>query len=355
MSPAPSSPIPGRGAAVSPPNRFERLHVVADPDCPPEERPHPQTQYFFDATETLLTANDSPDIPFTYGLNPYRGCEHGCAYCFARPYHEYLGWSSGLDFETKILVKLRAPELLRRELASPRWQPEGIALSGATDCYQPCERQFKLTRGCLEVCAEFRQPVSIVTKNALVTRDRDVLAELARWQATAVYVSVTTLDPDLAGRLEPRASRPAARLRAIRELADAGIPVGVMVAPLIPGLTDQELPAILKAAAEAGAQRAGCIILRLPYAVKDIFSRWLDDHAPTKKARVLDRIRAIRGGKLNVTTWSKRLQGEGVFADQIWDLFEITTRRLRLNQARFAVSAAHFRRPAGNQLELFGA
>lgn len=355
MPPAPSSPIPGRGAAVSPPNRFERLHVAADPDCPPEEQPHPQTQYYFDATETLLTANDSPDIPFTYGLNPYRGCEHGCAYCFARPYHEYLGWSSGLDFETKILVKLRAPELLRRELASPRWRPEGIALSGATDCYQPCERQFKLTRGCLEVCAEFRQPVSIVTKNALVTRDRDVLAELARWQATAVYVSVTTLDPDLAGRLEPRASRPAARLRAIRELADAGIPVGVMVAPLIPGLTDQELPAILKAAADAGAQRAGCIVLRLPYAVKDIFSRWLDDHAPTKKARVLDRIRAIRGGQLNVTTWSKRLQGEGVFADQIWDLFEITTRRLRLNQARFAVSAAHFRRPGGSQLELFGA
>lgn len=352
-SPHPSAPLPGRGASTTPPNRFERLHLEADPDCPPEERPHPHTEYFFDASESLLTTNDSPDIPFTIGLNPYRGCEHGCAYCFARPYHEYLGWSSGLDFETKILVKLRAPELLRRELSAHKWQPQSIAMSGVTDCHQPCERQFKVTRGCLEVCAEFRQPISIVTKNALVTRDRDVLARLAQFSATAVYLSVTTLDTNLAGKLEPRASRPAARLRAIRELSAAGIPVGVMVAPIIPGLTDHEMPAILDACAAAGAKFAGYVMLRLPYAVKDIFGQWLDDHAPGKKARVLDRIKALRGGELNVSEWGKRLKGEGIFADQIRDLFQITTRRLGLNQERCVLSTAHFRRPGGAQLELF--
>lgn len=347
------APLPGRGASTNPPNRFERLHREADPDCPPEERPHPHTEFFFDTSESLLTANDSPDIPFTIGLNPYRGCEHGCAYCFARPYHEYLGWSSGLDFETKILVKLRAPELLRRELSAPRWRPQNISMSGATDCYQPCERQFKITRGCLEVCAEFRQPISIVTKNALVTRDLDVLAELARFSATAVYISVTTLDRDLAGKLEPRASRPEARLRAIRELSAAGIPVGVMTAPLIPGLNDQEMPRILAAAADAGAKYAGYVVLRLPHAVKEVFGQWLDDHAPGKKARVLDRIKALRGGELNVSEWGKRLKGEGIFADKIRDLFRITTRRLGLNEERCTLSTAHFRRPGGSQLELF--
>jgi len=352
-SPPAPAPLPGRGVSINPPNRFERLHVEADPDAPPEERPHPRTEFFFDRTESLLTANDSPDIPFTIGLNPYRGCEHGCAYCFARPYHEYLGWSSGLEFETKILVKLRAPELLRAELSSPRWQPQSIAMSGVTDCYQPCERQFKVTRSCLEVCAEFRQPISIVTKNALVTRDRDVLAELARFSATAVYVSVTTLDRDLAGKLEPRASRPEARLRAIRELSTAGVPVGVMPAPLIPGLNDQEMPRILEAAAEAGAKFAGYVVLRLPHAVKDIFGRWLDDHAPGKKARVLDRVKALRGGELNVSEWGRRMKGEGIFAEQIRDLFRITTRRLGLNQERCVLSTAHFRRPGGTQLDLF--
>ncbi len=346
-------PPPGRGARSNPPNRFEPLVIEPDPDCPPEERPHPRTQFFFDASESLLTRNDSPDLPFTFGLNPYRGCEHGCAYCFARPYHEYLGWSSGLDFETKIMVKLRAPDLLRAELSSSRWEPESIAMSGVTDCYQPAERQFRVTRACLEVCAEFRQPISIVTKNALVTRDIDVLQRLAGHQATAVYVSVTSLDTDLAGQLEPRASRPAARLRAIKELSAAGIPVGVMVAPVIPGLTDHELPAILEAAAEAGAKRAGYIVMRLPHAVKEVFQQWLDDHAPTKKARVLLRVREIRGGKLNVSEWGARLRGEGVFAEQLRRLFDITTRRAGLNQERFALSTTAFRRPGGRQLNLF--
>jgi DNA repair photolyase len=352
-SPSPNGPVIGRGPQINPPNRFEPIVFEPDPDLPPEERPHPRTQFFFDATETILTSNDSPDVPFTWGLNSYRGCEHGCAYCFARPYHEYLGWSSGLDFETRILVKLRAPELLRRELSSPRWKPDSITMSGATDSYQPAERHFRLSRQCLEVCVEFRQPIAIITKSALITRDIDLLAELARFQCAAVYVSVTTLDADLAGKLEPRAARPEHRLRAIRLLAAAGIPVGVMVAPVIPGLTDHEMPSILDAAAAAGAKRAGYVLMRLPFAVKDVFQKWLDDHAPSKKARILDRVRVLRGGKLNVSEWGTRMRGEGIFADQLSDLFEVASRRAGFNPVRTALSTAHFRRPGGEQLTLF--
>ena len=351
-----SPPFPalhGRGAGINPPNRFDQLHIAPDPDAPEEERPHPRTQFFYDTTESLLTKNDSPDVGFSYGLNSYRGCEHGCAYCFARPYHEYLGWSSGLDFESRILVKLRAPELLRRELGAKRWQPQPIAMSGATDCYQPAERQFRLTRGCLEICAELRHPIFIITKNALVTRDLDLLRELARFNAIAVHVSVTTLDADLAGKLEPRASRPAARLRAIEELSRAGIPVGVMVAPIIPGLTDTEMPAILAAAAAAGARRAGHVLLRLPFAVKDVFLHWLDTHAPTKKARVIDRLKTLHGGKLYDSDWGRRMRGEGIFAQQTSELFHVAARRAGLNQTEFSLSTEHFRRPGGTQLEMF--
>lgn len=349
----PSGAIAGRGANNNPPNRFEPLQLIPDPDCPPEERPHPRTQFMEDSSESLLTKNDSPDVGFTYGLNAYRGCEHGCSYCFARPYHEYLGFSSGLDFETKIMVKLRAPELLRRELSSPRWQPQPIAMSGATDCYQPAERHFRLTRGCLEVCADLRHPIMIITKNALVTRDRDLLADLARDRCVAVHLSVTSLDPELAGRLEPRASRPAARLRAIRELTEAGIPVSVLIAPVIPGLNDHEIPAILDAVATAGARSASYVLLRLPHAVKDVFTQWLDDHEPGKKARVLDRLRALRGGKLYESTWGSRMRGEGIFADQIRDLFQVAARRAGLDRARLELSTDHFRRPGGEQLMLF--
>jgi DNA repair photolyase len=351
--PSPHPPLPGRGTPHNPPNRFEHLHLEVDPDCPPEERPHPQTRFYDDASESLLTRNDSPDLPFTVGLNPYRGCEHGCAYCFARPTHEYLGFSSGLDFESKIMVKKRAPELLRRELSSPRWTVERISMSGITDCYQPCERQFKLTRACLEVCAEFRQPISIITKNALVTRDLDLLRELNRWSATSVYISITTLDTDLAGKLEPRASRPAARLQAIRELTAAGIPVGVMVAPVIPGLTDHEMPAILQAAAAAGARSANYIVLRLPHALKELFTQWLADHVPGKQARVIDRVRGMRGGKLYQSDWGSRLRGQGIFAEQLGELFTATARRAGLNQTPGQLSTAHFRRPGGTQLDLF--
>lgn len=350
--PPPDRLIPGRGAQINPPNRFERLHVEADPDCPPDERPHPKTQFFYDSTQSILSKNDSPDVGFMYGINAYRGCEHGCAYCFARPYHEYLGFSSGLDFETKIMVKLRAPELLRRELTAKRWQPQPIAMSGATDCYQPAERKFRLTRGCLEVCAELRHPIFIITKNALVTRDRDLLAELARYNCAAVHVSVTTLDTELGGQMEPRASRPAARLQAIRELAQAGIPVGVMIAPVIPGLTDHEMPAILEAAAEAGASRAGFVLLRLPFAVKEVFTQWLEDHVPTKKARILDRLATMRGGKLYDSEWGKRMVGQGIFAEQMNAMFEVAVRRAGLNQKEFTLSTEHYRRPGGEQLTL---
>jgi DNA repair photolyase len=226
-------------------------------------------------------------------------------------------------------------------------------MSGVTDCYQPAERHFRLTRQCLEVFAEFRQPVGIVTKNFLVTRDRDVLTELARWNCISIFVTVTTLDAELASRLEPRAARPEHRLRAIRLLADAGIPVGAMVAPIIPGLTDHEVPAILDAVAGAGAKRAGYVILRLPYAVKDIFTTWLDTHAPSKKDRVLSRVRDLRGGRLNTAEWGKRFEGEGIFAEQIHDLFAAAARRAGLNQMPSPVRYENFRRPGGTQLNLF--
>jgi DNA repair photolyase len=354
----PGGAIPGRGATISPPNRFERLHLEPDPfaepfEGTPVEQPHPRTEFYADATETLLVPNQSPDIPFAVGMNVYRGCEHGCAYCYARPFHEYLGWNSGLDFETKILVKQRAPELLRRELSAARWNPQLVSMSGVSDCYQPAERQFGLTRRCLEVFAEFRNPVGIVTKNFLVTRDRDLLAELARWSAVSVFVTITTLDGELAGKLEPRAARPEHRLRAVRLLAEAGIPVGVLVAPIIPGLTDHEIPAVLDAAAAAGAHYAGYTVLRLPYAVKDIFSAWLDTHLPGKKARILSRVRDLRGGELNASEWGRRFDGDGIFADQIHNLFTVAARRAGLNRTLGKISPDHFRRPGGTQLNLF--
>src|SRR5262245_25350326 len=255
-----------RGAAENPPNRFEKIILEPDPEWYDPDEPVPPTQFFKDRSSTIISYNDSPDVGFEASVNPYRGCEHGCIYCYARPFHEFLGFSSGLDFETKIMVKEDAPELLRRELAAPKWKPKVIALSGVTDCYQPIERKLKLTRRCLEVLAEFRNPVGIVTKNLLVTRDVDVLGELARYGAAAVFVSVTTLDPALRKVMEPRTSPPASRLSTIETLAQAGIPVGVLVAPVIPALTDHELPGILAAAAKAGARFAGYVLLRLPYA-----------------------------------------------------------------------------------------
>lgn len=344
-------PIHGRGAAINPPNRFERLSYESDGDVDYEEPGRPKTVFYRDDSRSIIAYNESPDVGFSASFNPYRGCEHGCSYCYARPYHEYLGLSSGIDFETKIFVKEDAPDLLVRELSAARWEPQTLGVSGVTDAYQPIEKRVELTRRCLEVCAEFRNPVCIVTKNRLVARDIDILAQLAPFQAALVFVSVTSLDRELAGKLEPRATQPEGRLAAIRELAQAGIPVAAMVAPIIPGLTDHEVPAILEAAAEAGACQARYTVLRLPYAVKDVFERWLGDHFPEKKEKVLGRVRDLRGGKLNNSHFGQRMRGEGNLADAISNIFRLARRRAGLDRPLPELSAAAFRRP-GSQLFL---
>jgi len=341
-----------RGAAENPPNRFEKIHLERDDDWNPEEDPLPRTQFLKDSSRTIIAYNDSPDIGFEASVNPYRGCEHGCIYCYARPFHEYLGFSSGLDFETKIMVKENAPKLLREELSSPKWKPQVIAISGVTDCYQPVERKLKLTRGCLEVLAEFRNPVGIITKNFLVTRDIDVLSELARHNAVKVHISITTLDAELRKVMEPRTSPPAARLEAVRRLAQAGIPVGILMAPIIPGLTDHEIPSVLKAAAEAGAISAGHVTLRLPHAVAPLFEQWLQTHFPDRKEKVLNRLRTMRGGKLYDSQFGKRMRGEGIFAEQIDQMFDVARRRAGISNNGPELSVAHFRRAGGQQLEM---
>lgn len=343
--------IRGRGAPSNPASRFATVTAERFEDYDPSEDPAPRTQFISDASATIITYNDSPDIGFNASINVYRGCEHGCAYCYARPTHEYLGFSPGLDFETKIVVKYDAPELLRHELSSPKWKPQVIAMSGVTDCYQPAERKLQLTRRCLEVLAEFRNPVAIVTKNHLVTRDVDLLAELARFKAVAVYISITTLDAELTPKLEPRASLPQMRLAAINTLHAAGVPVGVLAAPMIPGLNDHELPSIIAAAASAGAQFAGFVPLRLPFAVKDIFSDWLARHYPDRKENVLNRVRSMHGGKLNNSEFGSRMRGEGVFAEQLSQLFHVAARKAGLGEGD-ELSTASFRRPGEAQLSL---
>ncbi|HSI85020.1 MAG: PA0069 family radical SAM protein [Candidatus Methylacidiphilales bacterium] len=332
------------GAGTDPDNPD---HAVAD-DC---SKPALKTRFYRDLSNTIINYNDSPDIGFRASLNAYRGCEHGCAYCYARPTHEYLGWSAGLDFESKILVKERAPELLREALNAPKWEPQVIAMSGVTDCYQPAERHFQLTRRCLEVLGEFRNPVGIVTKNHLVTRDIDLLSELASHRAVVVYVSITTLDARLARSMEPRTSSPAHRLDAVRRLTEAGIPVGVMMAPIIPGLTDHEILPLLQAAKDAGAQAAGYTALRLPYGVKDIFVEWLEKHFPEKRDRVVSRILELRGGKLNQHDWATRMKGSGLWAEQIRHIFDVAKRRAGIGTHANLSSASFRRRP--NQMELW--
>jgi DNA repair photolyase len=344
--------IHGRGASTNLANRFERLHYEPDPEVPPDECPAPATQFFKDTTRSIIAFNDSPDVGFQASVNPYRGCEHGCIYCYARPFHEYLGLSAGLDFETKIMVKEDAPALLRKELSSPRWEPQVLGVSGVTDPYQPVERRLQLTRRCLEVLAQFRNPVCVITKNHLVTRDRDFLAELARHQAAAVFLSITTLDASLARDMEPRASVPAGRLAAVRELTAAGVPVGVLVAPVIPGLTDHEIPAILTAARQEGARFSGHVVLRLPHGVEALFQRWLQERFPEKKDKVLSRIRAVRGGRLNDARFVSRMQGEGEIAGAIHGMFHLTRRQLGLD-GRPQLCAAAFRRPEDTPLQLF--
>jgi len=294
-------------------------------------------------------------VGFDASVNPYRGCEHGCVYCYARPFHEYLGFSAGLDFESKILVKEDAPALLRKELSSPKWQPQTLAMSGVTDCYQPAERRLEVTRRCLEVLADFRNPVGVITKNELVTRDIDILQELAAHQAAVVMLSITTLDGEVARKMEPRASHPRDRLKAVERLAAAGIPVGVMVAPVVPAITDHEMPKILEAAAAAGARTAGYVVMRLPGAVAGLFERWLEEHFPDRKEKVLNRVRDLRGGELYDPRFGNRMRGEGLFADQIRGTFQTFRRRYGLDQPFPELSTAAFRRPGQvEQLGLFG-
>ncbi len=366
-------PIKGRGAVSNPTGRFERevrqrtddgwQHPTPDPakeKSPSSAAPRPRTHILVDATRTALTRNSSPDIPFDRSINPYRGCEHGCVYCFARPTHAYLGLSPGLDFETRILAKPDAPRLLAKELSRRAYRCRPIALGTNTDPYQPMERRLGITRGILEVLSAFNHPVSIVTKSDAVLADRELLADMAARRLAKVYLSVTTLDNELARKLEPRAAAPAKRLAAVRALRDAGIPAGVMVAPVIPALTDAEMETILAAAADAGATEAGYILLRLPLEVKDLFTEWLHAHYPDRARKVLSLVRDTRGGQLNDAAFGRRMRGNGPYAALIAARFEVAVRRLGLahEKAREGMTGLDTSRfapptPAPRQLALF--
>ncbi|HVJ80070.1 MAG TPA: PA0069 family radical SAM protein [Planctomycetia bacterium] len=328
-------PAKRRGAGLDPHNRFERLQIIADHDQRDPDDDVPvrivPTEFFIDQSRTVVATNDSPDVGFNYSLNTYRGCEHGCSYCYARPGHEYLGMSAGLDFETRILVKPDAPRLLREFLKKPGWQADHICLSGVTDPYQPIERKLKLTRACLEVMLEFNQPVGIVTKGALIARDVDILKQLAARRLVQVRIAVTTLDDDLQREMEPRAASPKRRLAAMKTLSDAGVPVSLLLAPLIPGLTDNEVPEILRAAAEHGAKEAYYVLLRLPGAVREVFLEWVDRLHPLQRSRIEAAVRSIRSGNLNATAFKERMSGKGERADQIRQLFNVFKKRYGLD------------------------
>ena len=349
------------GSRIDPPNRFERTHAERDLEHVADDAEYldglddRKIEYLADASRSIVSVNDSPDIPFTYSVNPYRGCAHGCSYCYARPHHEYLGFNAGLDFETKIVVKHAAPALFRDWLGEPKRTGETVIFSGVTDCYQPAERRFRLTRGCVEVAAEARQPISIITKNALVVRDLDLLSEMASRRLVHVNVSITTLDPELARDMEPRTSTPAARLRAVSELAAAGVPTRVMVAPIIPGLTDSEAPAILEAAAKAGASDARYTLVRLPLTVEPVFREWIRRVRPLQAEKVEGLIRQMRGGRLNGSKWGERMVGTGPIAEQIGRMFETFARRFGLDRGLPDHDPSQFTppQPRSGQLRLF--
>ncbi|MDB5325132.1 MAG: hypothetical protein JWM57_701 [Phycisphaerales bacterium] len=374
----PAGPAHRRGAGLNPGNRFEsaRLHVVGDEiDREMVEREGDPAaassnsgsgvpkrnvvlrQVFVDRTQTIINrVAQSADVPFDWTLNPYRGCEHGCIYCFARPFHEFLGFSSGLDFETKLMAKPDAAKLLREELAHPKWMAEPIVMSAITDIYQPIEHKMRIARDCLQLMADCGQPVTTMTKSAMVLRDTDLWAKLAKINAGRVTVTLVTLDHDLALKLEPRASSPAARLRIIRELTKAGIPVSVNIAPVIPGLTDTEVPELLKAIADAGATRVFWVMLRLPYQLKELFLDWLQRNVhPNRAAKVESLIRQSRGGKLYDASYAARRRGKGPRVDALRNTFEVFTRRYGLDRDIGPLSNAGFKRPVlrGTQMQLF--
>lgn len=344
--------IRGRGSVDNPASRFEKLQIAAYSDAQPGDEVVRRTEFIKDTSRSIIAYNSSPDVGFDASVNPYRGCEHGCAYCYARPTHEYLGFSAGLDFETKILVKENAPELLEEELASSKWKPQIVALSGVTDPYQPAERKLKLTRRCLEVFLKFRNPVIIITKNYLVTRDADILKEMAAHALVKVFISITSLDNVLVRKLEPRTSSPQRKLAAIEVLSSAGVSTGLLAAPIIPGLNDHELISIISSAAKSGASFAKYIVLRLPHGLKSLFEEWLDTHYPNRKEKVLNRIRSTRGGELNDSGFHNRMKGEGIFAEQIANLFDVACRQNGLNKQRPHLSTENFRRPGDGQLSI---
>ena len=348
-----TQPIRGRGASTNAGHRFTDEEIEYDPDESTGQLKKPERKILKDHTKGIISTNKSPDIPFDVSVNPYRGCEHGCAYCYARPTHEFLNMSPGLDFETKIVAKYDAPKLLRETLASKKWKPKTLVMSGVTDPYQPVEKELKITRGCIEVLAEARHPLVIITKNYGVTRDIDLLKTLTDVHAVRVVLSITSLDKRLTGTLEPRTSRPRRRLKAVAELTNAGIPVHVNIAPIIPGLTDDEIVPIMEAAKEAGAESVSYTILRLPYSVKDIFIKWMDDHQPNRKQKVINKLKSLRDGQLNRSQFGERFRGEGAYGEQIRQLMDIHKKRLNLNIKRKPLNCDAFRRPANGQLDLF--
>lgn len=349
------------GSEIDPPNRFDKSHRELDLEHLEWDQEYLNTldkrhvEYLTDVSKSIVSENNSPDIPFRYSINPYRGCQHGCSYCYARNSHEYLGLNAGLDFETKIFVKHDAPALFREFLARKNWQPEQITFSGVTDCYQPAERQFRLTRQCLEVALECRLPIGIVTKNALVLRDLDLLAEMASRRLAHVGISITTLDPELARSMEPRTSIPAARLRAIQMLSEANVPTRVMVAPIIPGLNDAEIPSILEAAKDAGALGASSILLRLPLTVEPVFREWLSRTQPLKLQKIESLIRETRGGKLSNSEFGQRMRGTGPIAEQIRNLFKVFVQKFHLDNPFPPYDFSQFQppTPTSGQLRLF--
>ncbi|MGH6947903.1 MAG: PA0069 family radical SAM protein [Kiloniellales bacterium] len=351
----------GRGAVSNRSGRYEAQQRVAvddgwsrEPD-PDDAAPPLATSVLTDSTRSIIARNRSPDVPFDRSINPYRGCEHGCVYCFARPSHAWLGFSPGLDFESKFLVKPEAAKLLRAELGKAGYRPAAIALGSNTDPYQPLERRLEITRRILEVLAEARHPLIIVTKSNLVLRDLDLLSEMAKLNLVQVLLSVTTLDRKLARLMEPRAPTPARRLEAIAGLSAAGVPAGVLAAPMIPAVNDAELEAILEACAEAGAESAGYVLLRLPLEIKELFDEWLEAHFPDRKAKVLHLVEETRSGKLYDSTYGKRMRGEGVYAELLAARFKRALARLGLDRGRRTLASHHFRKPASetSQLALF--